>query len=609
MFASDWTQFRPAVNAFIKTVLLQEMASKNSTFESGSLALKYKLDNEFDLVFIAGYQKMLPLFYLDKLLDEIQLRFRDKYLNVLKESNFFHSFDFSAEFQRTLKMVENDAKHAENRKKTEMRTFEDSSKSKKSIASMIEKKDGPAKGPNTNKRGENGEAVHSANSSSVDDNKNELDEETRIANLSALQKKLAKKGNKAKSPKADKKGKTKTTWDPFMFGGKGATGEEARNLERGPKEGTHGEINDDHQMAQFVPDSSVIGTSATIQEIEEESSDDEDEEMLSRKANDAQSGGLWSSLSSLVGSKSLTKKDIEPVIAKMQDHLISKNVASDVAVKLCESVANNLEGKVLGTFSTIHRTVKESLNGSLMKLLTPKRRIDIIRDVMEAKANKRPYVMTFCGVNGVGKSTNLAKICFWLIENKCRVLIAACDTFRAGAVEQLRTHTRRLNNLHPASENGGTPLVELYEKGYGKDAAGIALEAINYARNNRIDVVLVDTAGRMQDNEPLMRALAKLIAVNAPDLVLFVGEALVGNEAVDQLVKFNAALADHSSQANPHLIDGIVLTKFDTIDDKVGSAISMTYITGQPIVFVGTGQTYTDLKNLNAKAVVQALMK
>ena len=130
----------------------------------------------------------------------------------------------------------------------------------------------------------------------------------------------------------------------------------------------------------------------------------------------------------------------------------------------------------------------------------------------------------------------------------------------------------------------------------------------------------------MQDNEPLMRALSKLIAVNDPDLVLFVGkfleqepvqikrgsctmytgEALVGNEAVDQLVKFNAALADHSSQSDPHLIDGIVLTKFDTIDDKVGSAISMTYITGQPIVFVGTGQTYTDLKSLNARAVVQA---
>ena len=98
------------------------------------------------------------------------------------------------------------------------------------------------------------------------------------------------------------------------------------------------------------------------------------------------------------------------------------------------------------------------------------------------------------------------------------------------------------------------------------------MEAISYARQSKIDVVLVDTAGRMQDNEPLMRALSKLISVNDPDLVLFVGEALVGNEAVDQLVKFNKALADHSNQTSPHLIDGIVLTKFDTIDDKVSTS-------------------------------------
>lgn len=211
--------------------------------------------------------------------------------------------------------------------------------------------------------------------------------------------------------------------------------------------------------------------------------------------------------------------------------------------------------------------------------------------------------------------------------------------FRAGAVEQLRTHTRHLNALHPPEKHGNLSMVQLYEKGYGKDAAGIAMEAIRFAKDSNIDVVLVDTAGRMQDNEPLMRALAKLIKVNEPDLVLFVGEALVGNEAVDQLVKFNQALADHSQSSNPHIIDGIVLTKFDTIDDKVrrvslvgtrlvvsrfwnssnrfycsivlqvGAAISMTYITGQPIVFVGTGQTYTDLKSLNAKAVVHALMK
>merc|ERR1712093_508353 len=118
------------------------------------------------------------------------------------------------------------------------------------------------------------------------------------------------------------------------------------------------------------------------------------------------------------------------------------------------------------------------------------------------------------------------------------------------------------------------------------------------------------TAGRMQDNEPLMRSLAKLVNSNNPDKVLFVGEALVGNDSVDQLLKFNQALIDHAQGfENPRRIDGIVLTKFDTIDDKVGAAVSMVYTTGQPIVFVGTGQHYTDLKKLNVNKIVTALTK
>lgn len=140
----------------------------------------------------------------------------------------------------------------------------------------------------------------------------------------------------------------------------------------------------------------------------------------------------------------------------------------------------------------------------------------------------------------------------------------------------------------------------------------IIFAGISHARNCGYSCVLVDTAGRMQDNEPLMKELAKLIKINEPDLTLFVGEALVGNEAVDQLTKFNNALLDHGCRgvtANSSAINGIVLTKFDTIDDQVGAAISMTYITGQPIVFVGVGQTYRDLKQLNANAVVKALMK
>jgi len=611
----DWAAFTPAVNAFIKTVLLQEKTDKKSVYENGSLALKYKLDNEFELVFVVGYQKMLPLLYLDKLLDEIQLRFRDRFGEDLTEKNFYGAdtfANFSEEFRATLSLVEKRSKEAAEAKKSEMRDWKMSSKSQKTVASMIVDKNS-----NTTSNGKKASSEPSkVTPEEAETTKADLDEETRLANLS----KLAAKKKKGPAPftpkspkmnKTPKAGKVKTKWDPFTFNGKGPEGAEAAALDRTSKiQGPNAATEQDLQFHQYVPNTDVIGNSADLRPMAEEDDDDERDETMLESDGVKAKDGFWSSLSSLVGSKQLTMSDIEPVISKMKDHLISKNVASDVASKLCESVTAKLEGKVLGTFSTVHRTVKETLVESLVQLLTPKRRIDIIRDVLEAKSNKHPYVITFCGVNGVGKSTNLAKICFWLLENKCSVLVAACDTFRAGAVEQLRTHVKRLNSLYPAHQQADNKaVVELYEKGYGKDAAGIAMEAINYARSARLDVVLVDTAGRMQDNEPLMRSLSKLISVNAPDLVLFVGEALVGNEAVDQLVKFNAALADHSQQQNPHLIDGIVLTKFDTIDDKVGSAISMTYITGQPIVFVGTGQTYTDLKALNTKAVVQALMK
>jgi signal recognition particle receptor subunit alpha len=213
--------------------------------------------------------------------------------------------------------------------------------------------------------------------------------------------------------------------------------------------------------------------------------------------------------------------------------------------------------------------------------------------------------MAFVGVNGVGKSTNLAKVCFRLLQNQLRVLLVAGDTFRSGAIEQLRAHVRNLSvGRQPAH-------LQLFERGYGKDAAAIAKEAIIHAKNSGIDVVMIDTAGRMQDNAPLMAALAKLVYTNHPDKLIFVGEALVGNEAVDQLRKFNGALCDHAppSSAQPARIDAILLTKFDTIDDKVGAAISMTFIAAAPILFVGTGQTYTDLRKPNIRSIVSKLLK
>ncbi|RRT44812.1 hypothetical protein BHE74_00007481 [Ensete ventricosum] len=156
------------------------------------------------------------------------------------------------------------------------------------------------------------------------------------------------------------------------------------------------------------------------------------------------------------------------------------------------------------------------MEDALLRILTPKRSIDILRDVHAAKEQGRPYVVVFVGVNGVGKSTNLAKVAYWLLQHKINVMLAACDTFRSGAVEQLRTHARRLQVCYDYCD-GLTFMIYIF-------------------------CILLPVAS--QDNEPLMRALSKLINLNNPDLVLFVGEALVGNDAVDQLTKFNQVRYD-----------------------------------------------------------------
>uniref|UniRef100_A0A1W7R9L0 Signal recognition particle receptor subunit alpha n=1 Tax=Hadrurus spadix TaxID=141984 RepID=A0A1W7R9L0_9SCOR len=613
--------FRPSVNSLIRNVLLQERGGNNA-FTHDGLTLKYKLDNEFELIFVVAYQKILQLSYIDKFLDDIHLEFRDKFKKELVECNLFSNFNFIDEYNNVLRIAEEHGRILATQPK-KMRTYEQSQKSKKTIASMIENKDSKVstKGRDNAKKKEDVNKNEVPSRNGVQEASDEktlpklLDVENPdhkiLQNRQKIFDKRQPKGRKQEKLKNAKptreKSKQPRIWE---LGGVG----NVPLLDFSKKSNGEDESQGTSNANDFLSDESRSWIGKMKGEVqgmdyssEEETEQIEEDDNSQKKLKKPKSGGVFSMFQSLVGSKSITAEDMKPVLEKLKDHMIAKNVAADIAVKLCESVSLKLQGKVLGTFSGITSTVKATLTESLVQLLSPKRRIDLLRDIMEAQNQHRPYSMVFCGVNGVGKSTNLAKIAFWLVENNFRVLIAACDTFRAGAVEQLRTHTHHLNALHPADHNNFA--VQLYEKGYGKDAAGIAMEAINYANDVKIDVVLIDTAGRMQDNEPLMRALAKLIKVNSPDLVLFVGEALVGNEAVDQLVKFNRALADHSSQENPHLIDGIVLTKFDTIDDKVGAAISMTYITGQPIIFVGTGQTYTDLKTLNPKAVVHSLMK
>jgi signal recognition particle receptor subunit alpha len=601
-FSEGKDLFKGTINEFIANVLLLERTV--SSYNHDGMTVKYKLDNELDLVVLVIYQSIIQLSYADRLLSEAQLRFRDMYKNTIEEGRFFSSGsksfkNFDGEFQKILTEVKIESNAS--KEPTKPRNFEKSLKSQKTVKSMVETAaDRQAKAAEKAKADQKAAAEKSAsppNSPSQGE-----DDEDVLKNLEKL-KNRGKKPVVAKKeePKKQqgKKGKENRKWELGGNASDAVVLDYSSGSPSDPK--SDGETAEEKQFLE--QNRHLVGKHGGELAGLDENFVEEEEKEIEENHSVQQSKGWFSAFKSLVGNKQLTADDIEPVMEKMKETLTGKNVASEPATKICESVAAKLDGKVISSFSRITTIVREAMRDSLVQLLTPKRRVDILRDIKQAKHEKRPYVIVFCGVNGVGKSTNLAKITFWLNENKNRVLIAAGDTFRAGAVEQLRTHTRHLNALHPNS-------VQLFEQGYGKDPAGLAAAAIEIAKERQVDVVLVDTAGRMQDNEPLMRSLSKLIRTNNPDLVLFVGEALVGNEAVDQLVKFNEALADHSDRdAIPRLIDGIVLTKFDTIDDKVGAAVSMTYITGQPIVFVGTGQTYADLKSLNVNAVVNSLLK
>jgi signal recognition particle receptor subunit alpha len=250
--------------------------------------------------------------------------------------------------------------------------------------------------------------------------------------------------------------------------------------------------------------------------------------------------------------------------------------------------------------------LRAAMESSLQKILTPTSSLDLLHEIqaVTSPATKqqapRPYVISIVGVNGVGKSTNLSKICFFLLQNNYRVLIAACDTFRSGAVEQLRVHARNLRELS-ARENVGD--VELYEKGYGKDAANVARDAVNYAATNKFDVVLIDTAGRRHNDQRLMSSLEKFAKFANPDKIFMVGEALVGTDSVMQARNFNQAFGPGRN------LDGFIISKCDTVGDMVGTLVSMVHATGIPIVFLGVGQHYGDLRGLSVPWAVGLLMK
>jgi signal recognition particle receptor subunit alpha len=589
------------IDTLIRSCLLEERsgaASYNYDPPGASYTLKWTFHNELGLVFVAVYQRILHLLYVDDLLAMVKREFSEIYD---PKRTVYDDFD------ETFRQL---------RKEAEARA-EDMKKSKqagnvKPVSNNSGKKQGQVQrliGEGGNKKSSAGESgdgdkLKSRTLENGHSNGNrELPARGNIVNgkengsnntgafdvnkLQKLRSKGAKKSDNVVNKSSKEELKKKLTKKNRVWDEKPPESES--KLDFTDPVGDNGEEN-------IVVVAANQGESMMDKDeyVSSESESEEDEE---DKKVDAKKKGWFSSMfQSIAGKTNLEKADLEPALKALKDRLMTKNVAEEIAEKLCESVAASLVGKKLGSFTRISSTVQVAMEEALVRILTPRRSIDIMRDVHAAKEENKPYVVVFVGVNGVGKSTNLAKVAYWLQQHNVNVMMAACDTFRSGAVEQLRTHARRLQ-------------IPIFEKGYEKDPAIVAKEAIQEASRNGSDVVLVDTAGRMQDNEPLMRALSKLIYVNSPDLVLFVGEALVGNDAVDQLSKFNQKLGELSPSPNPRLIDGILLTKFDTIDDKVGAALSMVYISGAPVMFVGCGQSYTDLKKLNVKSIVKTLLK
>ncbi|KAK0248430.1 hypothetical protein B0A54_15960 [Friedmanniomyces endolithicus] len=351
----------------------------------------------------------------------------------------------------------------------------------------------------------------------------------------------------------------------------------------------------------------------------------------SNATDDTTGSGLLASASSrltslfrnVVGGKTLTKADLQLPLQQMQTHLLSKNVAPEAANRLCQAVETDLLDQKTANYTSIESTIRDSMTKALTRMLTPTSSLDLLREVTSITSGQgapaRPYVISIVGVNGVGKSTNLSKIAFFLLQNHFRVLVVAGDTFRSGAVEQLRVHVRNLSAL---SQREGVGKVELFEKGYGKDAATVARDAVAFATNKGAqppggsgqmlyDVVLIDTAGRRHNDSRLMSSLTKFGQLANPDKVFMVGEALVGTDSVAQARNFAKEFVDTKGKLRNNGVgmDGFIISKCDTVGDMVGTLVSMVHATGIPVVFLGVGQHYGDLRGLNVGWAVDKLMK
>jgi fused signal recognition particle receptor len=285
-----------------------------------------------------------------------------------------------------------------------------------------------------------------------------------------------------------------------------------------------------------------------------------------------------------ISKSKLSEKDLDPILWDLQLQLISNDVAVDVASKISEDLKERLKDVTLPRFGDKTTPIRNAFRESIKATMTTNGDLDLLELVAEKRARGEPLVVMFVGINGTGKTTTIAKITRLLLDNNRKVVLASGDTFRAGAIEQLEEHAKRLG-------------VRIVRHRYGSDAAAVCFDAVQHAKAQDLDVVLIDTAGRMQTNRNLMDELEKIKRVVQPDLTVMILDSLIGNDAVDQAETFNNHIG----------FDAAILTKVDA-DAKGGSSLSVSYLTGKPILYVGVGQEYRDLQRFDAAWFAQKIL-
>ena len=285
-----------------------------------------------------------------------------------------------------------------------------------------------------------------------------------------------------------------------------------------------------------------------------------------------------------ISNTGFTEKDLEPLLWDLQIQLIGNDVSVEIAEQVCLELKERLIGSEAPRFGDKSNVVRTALQESLEAVMNGDNSIDLLKLVSESKKKGEPFSVMFVGINGTGKTTTIAKVTHLLKKNGYSVVLASGDTYRAGAIEQLEEHGRRLG-------------VRVIRHKYGSDAAAVGYDAIEHARAQDIDVVLIDTAGRMQTNRNLMDELQKVKRVVQPKLTLMIIDSLIGNDATEQAMTFN----DHIG------FDAAILTKVDA-DAKGGSSLSVSYLTGKPVIYVGVGQEYDDLQPFNADWFAEKLL-